>query len=284
LADVSFVFHKCTEGDNYIDPTYTSRRDAVKQAGKVWGAYHFFRMNASASVQVQWFINHANIAPGDIVALDFETVSYDSWTAYTPKQVADRATDVMNLLRGAFPSNRVILYCNESTLNTYVDRYAIPFYDGLWIADYGSKPAHAHVFWQYGDSPVDKDLSDTFPDAGALFAWANAAVQAYIPPTSTKDDDIMLVPAGTDDHFTIPVAGHSRLVLGCAFNDDVSIISIDYWGSNESGWNSQPVGVGGHVGQFHLNPNMPFFVPIPAGAVIAVVRYTANHSFGAGVS
>src|SRR5262245_60705264 len=44
LADgIIAVIHKATEGSSYVDDTYHERKDAARQAGLLWGAYHFLR-------------------------------------------------------------------------------------------------------------------------------------------------------------------------------------------------------------------------------------------------
>lgn len=168
---LDFYFHKCTEGSSYVDNTYASRQQWARRHGYQWGAYHFFRMNASAGAQVQNFVNHAAIQQGDIVALDFEDSPVDPWSAHQPSQIGQHATGVISLLMSLYPHNRILLYCNESTLASYVERFGIPVGDGLWIADPRKRP-DTFLFWQYTDTPYDADLSDAFTNVDSLRAWA----------------------------------------------------------------------------------------------------------------
>lgn len=284
-SGLDFYFHKCTEGTDTIDAMYTGRQAIVHDAGKVWGAYHFFHMTGDTSSQVHNFVVHSNIQPGDIVALDFEDVPSDPWSKFTKQQVANKCAEMLSMLRATYPTNRLVMYCNESTLTEYVEAFHVPSYDGLWIADYSKRPNSPFVFWQYADAPYDRDLSDAFADLGALKEWCRIGSPAYVAPASShREDRTVLVPAGNDEHVTIVSQGASKLVIGSGYTDQVTIHQIDSWGSNASGWNSIPVGVGGHVGEFGLNPNEPLDIDLPQGSVVTIVRYTANHSFAIGVS
>jgi len=275
-SGLDFYFHKCTEGAKYVDAMYAPRAHTVSG---VWGAYHFFRMSDSASEQVRNFVAHADIRPGDIVALDFEDVPTDPWSKYTKADVAAKAAEVQHMLHLAYPNNRHVLYCNESTYADYVRAFNIPTYDGLWLADPAHRPSVPFVFWQYTSTPYDLDLSDIFTSAAELRSWSDIVVAPYISPPSDEDETV-IIPAGTNDHVTLVTQGRSKLVLGCGYGDDVVIHAIDSWGSSASGWNATPVGVGGHVGEFTLNPNEPLDIDLPKGSVITIVRFTANHSFG----
>src|SRR4051812_32511984 len=68
---VQGVIHKATQGTGFSDPTYSARRDQTKQAGLLWGAYHF-ATGADPTAQARFFLRVANIAPGDLLVLDFE--------------------------------------------------------------------------------------------------------------------------------------------------------------------------------------------------------------------
>ncbi len=48
------VIHKATEGTNWADPTYASRKPQALAAGLWWGAYHF-GINEDGAAQAQVF-------------------------------------------------------------------------------------------------------------------------------------------------------------------------------------------------------------------------------------
>lgn len=71
-AGYQFCFIKCTEGTGYLDPTYKTRKEQVRKAGMLFGAYHFGR-GTDAKKEAEWFLkNVGELQPGEIVVLDYE--------------------------------------------------------------------------------------------------------------------------------------------------------------------------------------------------------------------
>ena len=65
------VIHKATEGTNWSDPTYASRKPQALAAGLWWGAYHF-GVNEDGAAQANYFLSIVKPGPEDLLALDFE--------------------------------------------------------------------------------------------------------------------------------------------------------------------------------------------------------------------
>ncbi len=68
--EINFAITKCTEGVNYIDPTYLMNTDGAKSVLMACGAYHFFRWTDDINQQVSSFLGNARNA--DFLALDIE--------------------------------------------------------------------------------------------------------------------------------------------------------------------------------------------------------------------
>lgn len=100
--------------------------------------------------------------------------------------------------------------------------------------------------------------------------------------TSRNEDAMLIVPAATDEHVNLVVAGYSKLYVGCSFGDTVQITSIDFWG--DTGPDPLGTGVGGAVRNWQFTSNRPGPIKIPLGASTAAVRYTASHNFTLGVA
>lgn len=66
------VIHKATEGINFSDPTYESRRAQALAAGLLWGAYHFGTGEASGAAQAAYFLAVVKPEHHDLLVLDFE--------------------------------------------------------------------------------------------------------------------------------------------------------------------------------------------------------------------
>lgn len=65
------VICKASEGAGYGDPTYASRRMAIKQAGLLHGAYHF-NTGEAVMAQVDRFFKEAQPDDKTLMVLDFE--------------------------------------------------------------------------------------------------------------------------------------------------------------------------------------------------------------------
>lgn len=110
----------------------------------------------------------------------------------------------------------------------------------------------------------------------------------YAAPTPTpapavgtiEEDTMTTVPAGTDDHVNLIVSGKTGLAVACSWGRKVQVHSLLFYGATGTDPNGTPVG--GAVSNGVIDSNRPGPLPIPAGAVMATLRYTADHSFGVG--
>lgn len=203
-----FVFLKATEGETYQDATYTTRHAAVRNAGKVAGAYLFYRTASTPAAHTEFFHTVAAIQPGDIVALDFENDG--TWSQFSAQALAGMATQTMQLLMSAYTNNRVVLYCTLWTYNNIIIPFGVPIGDGLWIAEPSGTPTATWVFWQYATSGVDLDQGN-FDSVAHFQAWVYSKGQ--LPPgVSTGEVDwngnmgMGWFPAGTNElyHLVFP--------------------------------------------------------------------------------
>jgi hypothetical protein len=112
--------------------------------------------------------------------------------------------------------------------------------------------------------------------------WPGIDVRTY--PHNADSEDIMRFDAGEDVHESIIVIGKTQLWFATADLGDgvVAITSIDFYGATPPG--SGGAGVGGAVRNAHIDPHRPGPFAVPSGAVMAQIRYTADHSFGVGLS
>lgn len=65
------VIYKASQGATYRDPTYQKSRRAAKDAGLLWGAYHFGTA-AAVDAQISNFLLAAGVSDEDFIAVDFE--------------------------------------------------------------------------------------------------------------------------------------------------------------------------------------------------------------------
>jgi GH25 family lysozyme M1 (1,4-beta-N-acetylmuramidase) len=163
-AGLGFVMVKATEGTSYVNPKHASQVSHARAAGVVVGHYHFARPG-SMSAQVSYFLQHAGVKAGDLLALDWE----DAGVSGADKDAFVKAA------QKASPAHRVLLYCNR---DFWLNRDTTSVCgDGLWIADPDADAGHPRVqhAWtvhQYSSSGgLDRDVAN-FASAAALRAWA----------------------------------------------------------------------------------------------------------------
>jgi hypothetical protein len=174
---LAFAFVKATESTNYVNPRYAGQVAHARSAGLVVGHYHFQRPG-DANAQADYFLAHAHLAPGDILACDWEDAGVNQ---------AQRDAFV-NRVKAKAPGHKVVLYCNRDFWANR-DSNSGGHADGLWIADPGTaagKPRvqHAWTFHQYSEAGgLDHDVAN-FASAAALRAWAQptAAKPPVTPP------------------------------------------------------------------------------------------------------
>jgi hypothetical protein len=180
------------------------------------------------------------------------------------------------------------VYCNASTWpsvrQAFADaQVAEPHY---WIAKYDGNAS----------IPTDAVAKQHTNTAG----WDESSVADYWPgvdgagppptgggsaPGNPDTEDPMQLDAGNDVHATVFVKGKTQLYICTADLGDtpVMLTSIDFYGDTPKG-SSAAAGVGGAIRSQPIDPHRPGPLPIPAGAVMAQIRYTANHTFSVGLA
>jgi GH25 family lysozyme M1 (1,4-beta-N-acetylmuramidase) len=170
---LAFAFVKATEGTSYVNPHAVGQVAHARAAGLVVGHYHF-GTKGDGVAQADYFLRHADLKPGDILAFDWEVsgVSQSERDAFI-KHVKAHA-----------PGHRVLLYCNtDYWKNRDTENYAG---DGLWIADPNHSAGHPNVkhSWvihQYSwAGGIDRNVAN-FASVAALKAWAGVPVPKPAP-------------------------------------------------------------------------------------------------------
>lgn len=70
-SGVRGIIHKATEGVGFVDRKYAERRKMAKDAGLLWGAYHFAN-NSPVAAQVEHFLRVADPDENTLLCLDLE--------------------------------------------------------------------------------------------------------------------------------------------------------------------------------------------------------------------
>ena len=149
-AGIPAVIYKATQGQSYCDPTYKEQRRMARDAGMLWGAYHFAD-GTSPQGQADHFLLFAEIGPADLFCLDFEDNQNSSMSIDGAHQFIDCVESALNRPGELvfYSGNRV-----KDLLGNKKDAYLGTL--RLWLAQYGSNPVcqcswSSWWLWQYTD-------------------------------------------------------------------------------------------------------------------------------------
>lgn len=149
-AGIAFAFVKATDGQDYVDPTFTENWAGAKAAGLLRGAYHFFRAEDDPSVQAAWFWQTAG-GDGELpLVVDVETTMEQSAST-----VVANLTRFLDDLQQA--SGRTPMIYTAPGFWQQLGTSAFGSYP-LWVAEYGaSQPTVPSgwalwAFWQHSES------------------------------------------------------------------------------------------------------------------------------------
>lgn len=195
LTGLDFAIVKVTEGLSYVNPRWVKQRDHAKDAGLVWGAYHYPHMANDPIKEADYFLSQVAWKKGDIIVLDWEGYDNANKGVSTATQIAYR-DKWLKYVKQKMPGYKVGMYCNTSYwLN--IDKTS-NCGDFLWIAT-GGKPAgepgidYAWTFHQYSTAGgIDHDVA-IFPNRAALAKWAAGTT------TTEPQEDPVTVPTTYHD-------------------------------------------------------------------------------------
>ena len=150
-AGIVGVIHKATQGSGFKDPMYAVRRHQAKQAGLLWGAYHF-ATGADPVAQAKFFLSIAQPAPGDLLVLDFEqneATPANSMTLDQGRDFISTVQDAIGIAPGLYGGAYLKQQLNGATDDTLGACW-------LWWAQYGPTPGIPSAWadwtlWQYTD-------------------------------------------------------------------------------------------------------------------------------------
>lgn len=126
------IIHKASQGTATIDRMYAGRRQAVLDAGLLWGAYHFAD-GSDPEVQAKHFLDIAKPDAATLMALDYEPNGASSMNI-------DGARAFLETLKAEL-GRPAVLYSGNLIKET-LDEDEDGFFGGhrLWLAQYGDHP------------------------------------------------------------------------------------------------------------------------------------------------
>jgi lysozyme len=160
------IIHKASTGATGQDPAYSHRIAEARQAGLLWGAYHWGTA-ANVDEQIANFLRVINPTPnpinaldGTLIALDFEQTKLASGSDYTMSLA--QAREFMTKLDSIL-GRRIVIY-SADLLKSELGETIDPFWTGhrLWLAEFDTphpvcQKCWEHPWlWQYSDDDSAK--------------------------------------------------------------------------------------------------------------------------------
>lgn len=151
-AGYTFTFAKATQGMDYQDPTFDTNWKAMKAAGIVRGAYHFYVTEDDPQAQASFFLSTVSFQAGDLApVVDIETLGTGTDTSSLP----DNLRQFLAAVEGKL-NVKPIIYTSPGFWNQYL---GAGFGDyPLWVAEYGvSTPKQTNgwttwTLWQFQEN------------------------------------------------------------------------------------------------------------------------------------
>ncbi len=159
----AFGIAKATEGATFTDSEFATNWPAMKSAGVVRSAYHFFHCDADPTAQATFFLGVMGaLEPGDLPpSLDFEDTT--TCTPSTGVSMAVEWLDAVSAATGTLP----ILYTSVNVLSSFEDTESFAGHAQLWVASRNvtcpvlPSPFTAWSFWQYSLTGTAPGLPNT---------------------------------------------------------------------------------------------------------------------------
>lgn len=136
-----FAFVKATEGVDFKDSAFDDNWPAMKAAGMIRGAYHFYVTEDDPTAQANFFIANVTLEPGDLApVVDVEVIGHN-----TQPGLAERLATWLSVVEQHY-GVKPIIYTSPSFWDANLDGSfgAYP----LWIAEYGVNTPKMPTGWQ----------------------------------------------------------------------------------------------------------------------------------------
>lgn len=145
------IIHKATEGVGFVDRKYRERKDAVRRAGMLFGAYHF--MNAApAAAQAKHFLKTIGYDDKMLICLDWEPYGKNTASLASAKEFLRIMYEETGQRPVLYSGNLVkeqgrgdpFLCQHRLWLAQYAPRYQLPRgWDKYWLWQFGGD-GHNH--------------------------------------------------------------------------------------------------------------------------------------------
>lgn len=181
-AGIVGVIHKATENTSYVDPKAASRFHLAREAGMLWGIYHFLRPK-NIDKQADFFLSQKNLIDDDtLLVCDFEVAGIE-------------LNDVLHFLERVEKKSgqKPVLYSGNTLkeLGGALKHPALAEYR-LWIAQYNNKgPVLPKAYdgwwlWQFSETGKVPGITGTV-DVNAYQGTARELTQDWVVRTISAE-------------------------------------------------------------------------------------------------
>jgi lysozyme len=162
-SGIMAVIHKVTEGGDWFDPSYASRRVEAERAGLLWGGYHFGTRQYPGAKQAMAFLSAVQPGPKTVLALDIEPNDRNPGNTMRVQQ-AEEFVRVIQQQTGRLPlvyihpgwANGQVMGRRRLRIDRPITTDSILARCDLWVADYREQPEVPDAWgrrgwklWQY---------------------------------------------------------------------------------------------------------------------------------------
>ena len=148
--NISFVYVKATEGEDYIDPNYLANVTAANKWKIKVGEYHFFRFNKPGKTQAVNFLLHTRNFTGKLIPV----VDIEEWgNMPVVKSEKEIRVEIAAFLKDveATTGNKIIIYTNINSYNRFIKGQFLD--NPIWICSFNKDRIlpddRKWLFWQH---------------------------------------------------------------------------------------------------------------------------------------
>lgn len=171
-AGIMAVIHKVTEGGDWFDPSYASRKVEAERAGLLWGGYHFGTRQYPGAKQAMAFLSAVQPGPKTVLALDIEPNDRNPGNTMRVQQ-AEEFVRVIQQQTGRLPlvyihpgwANGQVMGRRRLRIDKPITPDSILPRCDLWVADYREQPEVPEAWgrrgWKLWQYVADESEHDT---------------------------------------------------------------------------------------------------------------------------
>lgn len=226
--EIDFVIIKATEGNGYIDPSFTTFRDSARILKIPRGYYHFARpdLGNTPVAEANWFLDTLkDIQKGELLVLDFEP----EWHAAGEVQVKWCLDFLLCVERRI--GYKLLIYLNGNQNRIMDWKSVVDNNNGLWLATYLNNPDFHNppktdwpfvAMWQYTSSgklnkyPHNLDINVFYGDLGSFYKYGYSG-ESTPKPEVVPNQSIVPIPAAPEN-FYIVQTGDTLSAIGAKYS------------------------------------------------------------------